>query len=193
MKLLGLELSDSPLTQLQPGQQLLIIGTIIALATLAIAHNGILQPLAQQQARLESELQTAIQKAALIQEMETVRQNVEQARQKLPLRSDAPQLLQKIAALAAEQNIVVNSVIPQATETVGRYWQHNLRIEASGSYNDVIGFCRALQSSSLAFTVTQMELSSDQAAGRGTRNAPEIDAAASLTLQATVSTFLRES
>lgn len=159
MKLTDLKLPTSPLTQLHPGQQLLLATTVIVLASLAIAHQGIIQPLDRREAALRQALETATQQAQLLQALEQVRHDLSQRQAQLPSHMAMPAALQELTTLATTHQMTVNTIVPKRSQTIGHYLLTVINVDTTATFADTLRFLHALSKSNLPFRVALVELS----------------------------------
>lgn len=164
MKFFGQTLpGTSPLHHLQPHQQRWVITAGVALVTLAIAHQGIVQPLQRRRAVLETRLATAQQRIALMRTLEITGQELAEGRRRLRPRRESGGLLQEIAALAARHDVAVNTVAPQAMRPAGRYVRLPIRVEASATFPAIVQFLHALETGEKPLAVEQVTLTPQHA------------------------------
>src|SRR3989338_3607700 len=164
MKLFGRTLPAAwPLSHLQPHQQRWVLTAGVALATLAIAQQGIVQPLQRRRAILETRLATAQQRIALTRTLETADQELAEDRRRLRNRGESGALLQDIAAVAALHDVAVNTVTPQPIRPSGRYVRFPIRVDANGAFSAIVQFLHALETGEKPLTVEQVTLTPQHA------------------------------
>ncbi|MBI4227011.1 MAG: type 4a pilus biogenesis protein PilO [Candidatus Omnitrophica bacterium] len=146
------------LTRLQPAQQRWLVTTVVLLAGLAIAHQGIVQPLRRRRAELDARFALAQQQIALLRALETTHQELRQSRQRLRGRGDSASLLQDISTLAATHNISVNTAAPQPSQPAGRYTRLPIRMDVTGTYATLLQFLYALETAPQPLLVEQVDL-----------------------------------
>ncbi len=188
MKLFGRTLPASPFHQLQPTQQRWIITAIVLLVTLAIAHQGVVQPLQRRRAELDARLAAAEQRITLLRTIEATSQELAENRRRLRGRSDAASLLQDIATVATAQDVLVNAAAPQPTRPVGRYARLPIRVDVTGTFPAILHFLHALETAPKPLVVELVDLAPQNAVAWA-------DKTSSRTLEAhlTVSALLLES
>lgn len=169
-------LPDSPLARLQANQQLLIATAIMILSSLAIADRAVIQPLARRADALTNTLATTHHETELVQTLRATDEALAAARRRLrPSRAATP-LLQELTALATAHQITVEAVSPQPAQAIGRYTRFPIRLEATGTFADMLRFLHAVHTAPIPWRVDQMELDSS---------------AAALQIRLTISTLLR--
>lgn len=187
MKLLGRTLPASPFHQLQPTQQRWIITAIVLLVTLAIAHQGVVQPLQRRRAELDARLAAAEQRVALLRAIEATSRELAENRRRLRDRNNAASLLQDIATMATAQDVLVNAAAPQPMRPVGRYTWAPIRVDVTGTFPAILRFLHALETAPEPLSVELVDLAPQNAVAW-------VDKTSSRTLEAhlTVSTLLLE-
>ena len=101
MKFFGLEVPQVSMGQLPRGQQLLIATALILLGGLLVAHRMIIQPLDQQAATLQQQLNAQQQQAELLRTLNATTQQLTRVQQRLVGRKETTTLLQELTAMAA--------------------------------------------------------------------------------------------
>ncbi len=205
MKFFGLEVPQVSMGQLPRGQQLLIATALILLGGLLVAHRMIIQPLDQQAATLQQQLNAQQQQAELLRTLNATTQQLTRVQQRLVGRKETTTLLQELTAMAAATHLTLNTIAPQTTQTLGRYPRVPIVIEATGAFSDILQFVHALHASTVVFSIDHLELGSTRTdAGSGSsggygawdatsgNSVENLEASAPLRVRLTVSTLLRE-
>lgn len=155
MKLLG---HTFPSHRLEPNQQRWVITAVVLLATLGIAHQGILQPLQRRRAVLEAQLADAQQRIELLRKLDVTARELSENRQRLRGRSDAASLLQEISAMATAEQVVMNAAAPQPMRPIGRYARLPIRVDLTGTFPAILRFLHALETAQKPLLVEQLDI-----------------------------------
>ena len=158
MKFLGRSLPPSPFNQLQPSQQRWVITAVVLLATLAIAHQGIMQPLHRRRTALEQQLAIAQERIVLLRALDTTSRELAENRQRLRSHGESAALLQEIADMAAGHDVLVNAAAPQAIKSAGRYTRLPIRVDVTGTFPAVLRFLHALETAPKPLFVEQVDV-----------------------------------
>lgn len=148
------------LSAIPADQQRLIVTVLIGLATLAIAHQFILQPLAAQRAALEVELATGKQLRTLIHTVEGTTASLNRLESRLPLRQDITSVLQTLSTLAGQYGVTLSSVSPHTPQGTGPYVRLPIQMEVQGTYPGLLQFLDAIGQHTVPLHVEEVEVSS---------------------------------
>ena len=158
MKLFGQTLPQSPWGQLQPSQQLIIVTVVVGLTVLFVAHKAILEPLGRQEHILREALGLAQQRADLSHPLDATHQLLQQAESQLLSRKRTGTVLRDISTLATTNGVTVDIITPQSPETLGQYAQPPIRIDATGTFQAILQFVRALETHSVPIRLEQVAI-----------------------------------
>lgn len=108
----------------------------------------------------------AARKKKVMEELETLQRQAEDAERRLPKTQDLPSVIDTVSALSSRHNVSLSSFAPGAKTDRQHFMELSYALQARGAYHDIGRFLAALALEERIFNVRDVNLGSPDAQGR---------------------------